>query len=783
MMRIWIVIGLLLSHSVPVHAISKLIFANNYDSALDQIVRAPQSYYVLDFPVSRNTKIQSAIVSISITPGNQIHDDSGFSLIYNDKVVQTKTARDLRRQKEWSVNLPVGELIENKIQVKIKSSLHISNDYCRDYNSGNLSYTINAKETKLLLNYEMVPSRTVNDFFGNLQQSVFVVVPNNAELADIMPAVWAYGILKKQLPHLQVQLVKASDLTGKPASPRVWVGLRKKLPPYFNKTQPGIELADANTLLISAATIAELEVASQRLSTIPALLTDTKSSSGGSSVVLPAGKTGGINFGNPVAQEGLFQVTSDFVIYSGQFGVAPEKLGMNLEGAYTISKDANKPVRMDVFFNDVIIHSSALDQTGRFTKNISFPSGIELLTQNKIKVQFNFPEDPEQCKIIGKLQSAQIFPSSYLWSEGQKKITHMTWQNVSPFFSHQGSIIIDEKLNGNSLDLLAQTVHLLNQQLPKNSYAYPRAQLLAELSFIPVDQFVVVLSRAANLPSFILEQLPGVQVANANSYNPAGTSALPSEFKDSEKLVMARVVDYRDNPLIVISTNQDGNLLNRFITYFQRPENAMKIRGNIISYSQSGKIEDINIIEEKKTSNIFNLDVYNKSLLSKIYFTDNKIFIMSIVIVAIIICVLLIVYFILRKRKRNNQDQYSDDDDDEYATDNSVQAVQQVEYYDDLDDPYHESAQTKVIRKRGRPPKTKQTEVLESKVVRVSSKTETTMPLTMASPKKRGRPRKSGDEIKLIGESKPANKAESVELVTERKRGRPPKNRATINRS
>lgn len=774
--RILIVIGLVISHSIPVYAISRMIFANNFDLAADFVVKSPQTYLELDFPVGRNLKIQSAVVSISITPGAQLHDDSSFSLYYNDKVIQTKTAREFRRQKDWSVKLPLSEPIENKIQVRIKAAMHISNDYCRDYNSGNLSYTINAKDTKLLLNYEMMPTKTVSDFLGSLQQSVFVVVPNSAELPDIMPAVWAYGILKKNLPHLQIQLVKASELTGKPSAPRVWVGLRKKLPPYFNKTQQGIELADGNTMLISAATVAELETASQRLSTIPAFQTDFKSGSATiSTSAALGGKKSGINFGSPIAQEGLFQVASDFVVYSGQFGVFPEKLGMHLDGAYTISKDANRPVRMDVFFNDVIVHSSVLDQTGRFAKDIQFPSGTELLTQNKIKVQFSFPEDPEQCKIVGKLQSAQIYPTSYLWGEGQKKISHMTWQNISPFFSQQGSIIFDEKLNGTSLHILANIVHLLNQQLPGNSYAYPRAQWLTETSFIPVDQYVIVLAQAVNLPSFITEQLPGVQLANPNSYNPSGSSAMPSEFKNNEKIVVGRVAEYRNNPLIVISTNQDGNLIGGLITYFQRPENAMKIKGNIISYNQAGKIEDINLVEEKKINSFLTLEGTNKSLSDYFYFFNAKNLLIAAVVLAAIF-IFILIYYILRKRRRNRE-LYSDEDE-EYESESGVRDDLHSEYYDDLDKDFAEATKPVALRKRGRPRKTTPPGIIQSKPVQVASKKQTTLPITVAdAAPKRGRPRKSENMAEPTESVISAGQPEPVEFVEQkRKRGRPPKN-------
>ncbi len=772
-MRMLLVIGIILSNTIPVNAISRVISANYYDPALDVVVRAPQSSYFLEFPTPRHVKLQSATVALAITPGSQIHGDSTFSIIYNDKVVQVRTAKDLRQRKEWSINLPAGEFAQNKIRLQIKASMYISNDFCRDYNSGNLFFTVHPKESKLLLNYEMIPAKTVNDFFGNLQQTVFIVVPNNAELAETTPAAWVSGILKKNYPHMQVELVKAAELAGKPAAPRIWVGAKSKLPAYFSKTQPGIELVDPNTVLISGATLGELESAAQRLATMPLLMDSTAGVKEGSLISTAGGnKRPGVTFGNPIAQEGLFQVSSDFVVYAGQFGVVPEKLGMNLEGAYTISKDSNRPVRMDVFFNDKIVNSSVLDQTGRFTREITFPSGTELLSQNRIKVQFNFPDDPDQCKIVGKLQSAQVFPNSYLWGEGQKKISHMTWQNISPYLSQQGTVVIDEKLNGNLLGVLAKTINYLNLQLPENSYAYPRVQGLADFAFIPLDQFVLVLAHASNLPGFILDQLPGLPTQVANSYNPSGSSTLPSEFKNNEKLAIGRVTEYKNNPLIVVSTNQDGNLISQFLTYISKTENAMKIRGNVVAYNQSGKIEDINLAtaEKPEKNNIMPADVKN-NIIDFWQKNQFKIIIIGAGIVAIILLIAL--YYFLRKRKKANR-YYEEDEEEEEVESNETAAQQYPQYYDDLDEQIENKPAPKPATKRGRPRKVVAADVKQQVIVEKETARQS---IPAEAPRKRGRPPKRPVEVAEIIEVKLPAPVETIVIPAEkRKRGRPPKN-------
>ena len=86
------------------------------------------------------------------------------------------------------------------------------------------------RATSLNLVYDMLPIRTVADFFGSFQQSLLLVVPDNVSNEEIAPSAWIYGLLKKTYPVLDVQLIYASELAKKPPVPRIWIGLASKLP-------------------------------------------------------------------------------------------------------------------------------------------------------------------------------------------------------------------------------------------------------------------------------------------------------------------------------------------------------------------------------------------------------------------------------------------------------------------------------------------------------------------------------------------------------------------------
>ncbi|MBV5350102.1 hypothetical protein JZU71_02780, partial [bacterium] len=64
--------------------------------------------------------------------------------------------------------------------------MFISDDQCRDYQSGGLFYTVHPN-TVLQINYDMPPIRTVADFFDSFQQALLVVVPDNAAMEEYTP--------------------------------------------------------------------------------------------------------------------------------------------------------------------------------------------------------------------------------------------------------------------------------------------------------------------------------------------------------------------------------------------------------------------------------------------------------------------------------------------------------------------------------------------------------------------------------------------------------------------
>ena len=642
---------------LPVQAFNRSLGMDVLGFEKELSVKAPHSSLTLSFPVPRLARIRSASATFALTPGPQLHEEAAFSFYLNDKLLETKTVKEIRLRKKFTINLPLAGEFRDTINLQIKSNMFISNDLCRDYYTGGLFFTVNP-DTKVDLNYDMLPVRSVADFFGNFQQSLLIIVPASAGLSEMMPAAWTYGVLKKNYPHMDIQIVKANDLGNRPATtPRIWVAVRNQLPAYFNKTQPGIALADPNTLVLSAGSASELESVARQLADLPVFPNNPNVSRKieVNTVANSAGNvTEGLSFSNQDVQTGVLQVSSDFLLYPALLGNVPEKMGLHLEGSNMVSFEQVRPARLDVFFNSNLVHSSVLDQSGRFSRDIVLPGGMELLTRNNLNVQVNYPEEPGQCQVRGKTQSAQILPNSYLWGAGQRKMDHFTWSNIGMFFGRQGIVLVDEKLDENPLKLIADLVMFLNRQLPSATYAFPAVQTLSDQSFLPPDQYVVALVKSGNEPPFLQELMPMAQGQSITG-NRENNSGIPLEFQTNVTSVVGKITENNGVPVIVFSTKQNGKILAEAFRYLNHPGHYAGLVGNIMAFRQPGLVYSLDVRDNDKSVVIGQTAA--QGLLTR-FWNQYKPEIVIVGAALAVIFLLLLLFGYIRKRREDQNSYY-----------------------------------------------------------------------------------------------------------------------------
>jgi len=593
---ILVAIILIVFNSSNCQAINRTIGMESLGYETDINVGAPYSSLTLEFPVPRLARLQSATATLTLTPNAQLNGENIMFFYLNDKLVETRSVKDIRQRRTFTLNLPIDKEFQSNLRLQIKSNMFITDDLCRDYYSGGLFFTVH-KDSRLQLTYDMMPVQTVADFFGSFQHSLYVVVPDSAVLPETMPAAWTYGILKRVYPHLDIQIVKASELAGKPPLPRIWVGLRNQLPAYFNKTQTGIALADPNTLLISAADTPALGQLVRQLADLPVFPVNPAASQRITiqPVETPAGKAAeAVSFGNSAAQEGILLVPADFQLYPALLSKIPERMGFHLEGAHTVSFEPARPVRMDVFFNNNLVHSSVLDQTGIFSREVLLPVGLELFARNNLNIQFNYPEEPGVCRVRGKVQAAQIFPNSYMWGAGLYKNRDYAWQNIGLFFAGPGTLLVDEKLGNAELRLVAETILLMNRQLPPGVYAYPVSQPLSVQTTIAPEQYVVVLAVTGNVPPFFQDKMPIALGRDFTVYR-KDTQTTLFEYQANVNTVVGRIGQNGNYPLVVLSANIDAAMLADVLRFMNRPGNYERMNGNVMVFRSPARLYSFDV--------------------------------------------------------------------------------------------------------------------------------------------------------------------------------------------
>ena len=578
-----------------------------YDA--DISVSAPYSSLTLEFPVPRLAKIQSATAAISLTPNAQLSAETIFFFYFNDKLVETRTVKELRQRKTFTINLPLEREYQETLRLQIKSNMFISDDLCRDYYSGGLFFIVH-KDSRINLNYDMLPVRTVDDFFGSFQQSLLVVAPNEATLDEYTPAAWTYGLLKKTYPHLNIQFVRAAELASLPPVPRIWVGVDTKLPTYFKSAVAGITLVDPNTLLISAPNVDKLKQFVQQLADLPVFSLNPTNAKriAVTPVENPAGKPieEAISFGSANVQEGILVVPAFYRIFPALLDKIPERLGLHIEGSHSVPFSVARPARLDILVNNSWVHSSSLDQTGMFKRDFLLPDSVELRAQNNLSIQFHYPDEQGQCLIRGKMQYAQVFPTSYAWGAGAYRPSQFSWANIGLFFGRKGVVLLDQKLGANSYKVAGEIAYFLNRQLPPGKSAFPEYQALGQQSDFPGFSYMIVAGMTDSVPTSLQDNMPISLGKNFTLFRKTTQTTL-FEYQPQVNSVVGRIGDYKGAPLVILTANLDGGMLADALKFVGAEKNYDSLTGNVMVFHQPQRIYSFDVrdrtvrIEKKST--------------------------------------------------------------------------------------------------------------------------------------------------------------------------------------
>ncbi|EAX48933.1 hypothetical protein TcarDRAFT_2622 [Thermosinus carboxydivorans Nor1] len=538
----------------------------------DITVTGAKTAVTFSFPAPRLNLLPGSMASLTVEPGPFLNDQSNFTIYINDRAAAFYSAGQLRKKPAIQLPLTQDMLQSGSLRVAIAANLFATNDLCADYERGHLFYIIR-NQSGVIYNYNPVIPKTVPEFFAGLTSGLLVVIPDQPTLAEITAGSWAYAQLQKQYPYLPVKLILAGERGNYPEVPRVWVALHNNLPANLTGYTQGIHLPFADLVLITAQDEGNLYNLSRQLGRTDWL---QAANSANISVSLPAAAAAKerdkVFFGNNGPQEGILSIPVDFTLYPALLAEAPRSITIHLEGRYSPANISGKQVRLDVYFNRALIHSEALDGSGKINKEISLPPSVPLKSKNALSIQFVYPEEAGYCQVKGTIRSAQIFQSSYFAGNARLPVDKLTWDNIGMLFNKKGAILISDNPSPDAIRAVGELVLYLNRQLPPGEYAYPLVAFLKDWQQWLKQDYLAVLGLAEAIPEELWQAFPLQRGKGYTLLNNEG-QAVTYRYHPVVNTIVGQIGNWQGCPLLSITASSDASALAGAIRKLNEQQN------------------------------------------------------------------------------------------------------------------------------------------------------------------------------------------------------------------
>jgi len=561
----------------------------------DITVTGAKPTVAFSFPAPRLNLLPGSMATFTVEPGPFLNEQSNFTIYINDRATAFYSAGQLRKKPTVQLPLTQAMLQGGSLRVAIAANLFATNDLCADYERGHLFYIIR-NQSGVIYNFNPVIPKTVPAFFASLTGGLLVVIPDHPTLAEITAGSWAYAQLQKQYPYLPVKLILAGEREKYPQVPRVWVALHNNLPANLTGYTQGIHLPFADLVLITAQDEGNLYNLTRQLGRTDWL---QAADSANISVSLPSAVAAKGNdkvfFGNNGPQEGILSIPVDFTLYPALLSEAPRSITIHLEGRYSPANISGKQARLDVYFNRALIHSEALDGSGKINKDINVPPSVSLKSKNALSIQFVYPEEAGYCQVKGTIRSAQIFQSSYFAGNARLPVDKLTWDNIGMLFNKQGAILINDAPSPDVIRAVGEFVLYLNRQLPPGEYAYPVAAFLKDWRQWLNQDYLAVLGLAEAIPEELWPAFPLQRGKGYTLLNNEG-QAVTYRYHPAVNTVVGQIGAWQGCPLLGITASSDAAALAGAIRQLNGQQN---LASNIFLVDGTGQLLPFNLADKQ----------------------------------------------------------------------------------------------------------------------------------------------------------------------------------------
>ncbi len=551
-------------------------------------IDSTKSYIVLKFEPSPVLNLSESIITI------YIWDKPATSFRIS------KTANEL------VIPLKKFELgFSEYLKIDIKASLHISEDRCKDIQTGGLWLKILKNS---FINIERLPIKKtefkIHSFLSNIKDELYLVFPSSLSKAELEGLVWVYSFIRKvtgiktinyatfetlpteaqfiaistfeKIPNqykiFQGKFLKTDGLLYTYSDRALFItgfseeGLRKALQTFLNTD---ILKTSYNSFLL----VREAKPLEQPLATTPPFKISFKELGFSTSKV-----------------EGIGSLRNSFTFTLSKLGFSPDKIDINIFAVYSPVSEKTGRAYMNIYFNGLLIESKKLDEDGKIIYRFSL-NRFSLLKLNTISIEFTFYPSSENC--TNKISNFFYMindESSYIEVKDIYKPNELDFSFFPEMFATGETICaVSKNLTVQKIKALSQIIYLVNSEI-KNFNFFPEIITTDNVTDEILENYNLII--VADYKDDILSKFSNIVVKPKNDFKiiSASTKKTLYALYDTSSIGVCQVFysDASRPVLVLMGIGENSNsLISEIADVIER--RFITIEGNVGIVDWTGK--------------------------------------------------------------------------------------------------------------------------------------------------------------------------------------------------
>jgi len=563
----------------------------------------PSATYFLK--IGTNIDSSRSYIVLKFEPSPVLNLNESFITIYIwDK--PATSFRISRTPNEIVIPLKKFELgFSEYLKIDIRASLYITDDRCRDIQTGGLWFKILKSS---FINIEHLPIKKtefkIQSFLSDVKDGLYLVFPSSVSKTELEGLVWVYSFVRKVTGIKTINYATFETLPTK--AQFIAISIFEKLPNEYKilqgkflKTDGLIYIYSDRALFITGFSEEGLKKALQTFLNLDILKTSFNSfllvreakPPEQPFTNMPPFKVPFKEFGFSTSKvEGIGSLRSSFTFTLSKLGFSPDKININISAVYSPVTEKIGRAYMNVYFNGILIESKKLGEEGKIIYTFSL-NRFSLLKLNTISIEFTFYPSSEDC--INKISNFFYMindESSYIEVKDIYRPKELDFSFFPEMFTTGETVCaVSKNLTVQKIKALSQIIHLVNSEI-KNFNFFPEIITTDNVTDETLENYNLII--IADPKDDILNKFSNIVVKPKNDFKiiSASTNKILYALYDTSSIGVCQVF-YSDasRPVLILmglGENSD-HLLSEISDVMEKK--FITIEGNVGIVDLTGK--------------------------------------------------------------------------------------------------------------------------------------------------------------------------------------------------